>query len=163
MSAVVRSAKREPGKNRARIQRAATAEFAAHGFSGARTARIARRARVNVRMLYHDHGSKDALYLVVLEEALARSRRIPTMSSPVIGLIQRLLERGQASGAFRRGIDPLRLYVAMVSLAHYSKAHAHTLSRIFDTELRAASWQQAYAQDVHRMLERFVAVGPAAS
>lgn len=50
-----------------RILTSATAEFAAHGYAGARIDVIARNADANMRMLYHYFGSKDALYLKVLE------------------------------------------------------------------------------------------------
>jgi AcrR family transcriptional regulator len=213
MTTPPRVPKRDPEKTRARILKTAVAEFAARGFSGARTARIARTAKVNVRMLYHYFGGKDALYIAVLEavfenlrreelqldfedteplagllqlfdfidghfarhpelralfayenlnraQHLRRSARIPTMSSPVIGLVERLLIRGQRAGQFRPGIDALRLYVTMVSLSYYSKAHAHTLSRIFEVDLAAPTWQRAQADDVHRLLAAFV-VAPA--
>jgi len=42
-------------------------EFSEHGLSGARIDAIARRAESNMRMLYHYYGSKEDLYLTVLE------------------------------------------------------------------------------------------------
>ena len=48
---------------------AATREFAAEGFGGARVDAIADRAQINKRMLYHYFGNKEELYLAVLEEA----------------------------------------------------------------------------------------------
>lgn len=65
---------RDPVRTRAAILAAATAEFAEHGFSGARVDAIAARAGINKRMLYHYFGDKEALYLVVLEEAYAGIR-----------------------------------------------------------------------------------------
>lgn len=56
---------------RQRILAAATDEFAANGFSGARTARIAHRARINRAMLYYYFGSKHALFEQVLRLAAA--------------------------------------------------------------------------------------------
>src|SRR6266540_4352767 len=50
-----------------RILKSAIAEFAAHGYAGARIDAIARRADANMRMLYHYFGSKNALYVKVLE------------------------------------------------------------------------------------------------
>ncbi|MCU0870694.1 MAG: TetR family transcriptional regulator [Burkholderiales bacterium] len=216
MSAAARPRRRDPERARAKILAAAIAEFSARGFSGARTARIARRARVNVRMLYHYYGGKDALYVAVLEAGyerlrhdelqldiahtapldgllalyafidghfathpelrglfayenlnrarhLRRSTRIPEMSSPVIALVEELIARGRADGSFRDDIDALRLYIAMVSLSYYSKSHAHTLSRIFGTDLLAPQWQAAQAADVRRMLTTFVAADAAAA
>lgn len=66
--------RRDPDRTRASILAAATAEFAALGFGGARVDAIAAQAGVNKRMLYHYFGNKDDLYLAVLEEAYAAIR-----------------------------------------------------------------------------------------
>jgi AcrR family transcriptional regulator len=50
---------------------AATEEFAENGFSGARTARIAHRARINRAMLHYHFGSKHALFEQVVRLAAA--------------------------------------------------------------------------------------------
>lgn len=66
--------RRNSEKSRERILRAATAEFARRGLGGARVDRIAARAGANKRMLYYYFGSKDDLFLAVLEAAYARIR-----------------------------------------------------------------------------------------
>lgn len=200
---------RDPARTRARILKAAVAEFSAKGYSGARTVQIATRAKSNIRMLYHYFGGKDALYVCVLEEVLSRLRAaelqldfdaeapdagilqmfdfidthfgarpelrrllayenmnqarhlkrselIRQSASPVLDLIGKLLRRGEAGGLFRAGVDPLHLYIAMVSLAYYSRAHGPTLSRIFDTDLLADDWQAAHRLQSHRMLMGFL-------
>ena len=58
---------RDAALTRERILRAAMTEFSEHGLSGARIDAIARRAESNMRMLYHYYGSKEDLYLTVLE------------------------------------------------------------------------------------------------
>ncbi len=58
-----------PPGTRERILRVATSEFARHGATGTRVERIAAEAQVNVRMIYHHFGSKDDLFLAVLEAA----------------------------------------------------------------------------------------------
>jgi AcrR family transcriptional regulator len=65
---------RDPERTRAAILAAATREFAEKGFGGARVDSIAARAGTNKRMLYHYFGDKEALYLVVLEDAYAGIR-----------------------------------------------------------------------------------------
>ena len=60
---------------RERILAAATDEFAAYGFSGARTARIAHRARINRAMLHYYFGSKHALFEQVLRRAAEETLR----------------------------------------------------------------------------------------
>jgi len=52
---------------RERILVHATAEFAAKGFEGARVDTIARRCRLAKNMLYHYFGSKEGLFIAVLE------------------------------------------------------------------------------------------------
>ena len=54
-----------------RILEAALQEFAAKGFAGARVDVIARRARINKRMLYHYFGDKEGLFREVLRRKIA--------------------------------------------------------------------------------------------
>lgn len=61
--------RRDADRTRASILDAATREFGAHGFSGARIERIAKAAKCNIRLLYHYFGNKRSLYLAVLEGA----------------------------------------------------------------------------------------------
>lgn len=205
--------RRDAALTRAKLLEAAIDEFSNEGYSGARTERIARLAGTNIRMLYHYFGSKDDLYVAVLEAVmadlrheelrldpeaeepltgllhiadfvdhhfathprlrkllafenlnearhLARSNRIPEMSSPVIALIRRLLVRGVAAGVVRNGIDALHLYVAMVSLSYYGRAHAFTLSRIFNKDLQAAAWQKAHQKMTRQMVAAFLTQAP---
>ncbi len=58
---------RDAAGTREKILRAAIAEFAERGLSGARIDSIAQRSGANMRMLYHYYGSKEDLYLFVLE------------------------------------------------------------------------------------------------
>lgn len=62
------SAPRNPERTRAAILNAAIAEFTSKGLSGARIDRIAKRARVNKRMIYYYFGDKERLYIAVLEK-----------------------------------------------------------------------------------------------
>lgn len=65
---------RNPQRTQDTILEAATEEFAAHGFGGARVDAIAARAQTNKRMLYHYFGDKEGLYLAVLEATYATIR-----------------------------------------------------------------------------------------
>jgi AcrR family transcriptional regulator len=173
---------------RHRILDAALAEFALNGLAGARVDEIAARAGANKRMLYAYCGSKEELWLTVLERAyeakreeeralrvdtlppaegmarlvrfnlrytaahpefvallnqenihraayLRRSERVRAMYSPLLDLIRGLLERGEREGVFRRGVDPLQLYVTIVAVGHFYLANLHTLSTIFGAGL----------------------------
>ncbi|MFB9971594.1 TetR family transcriptional regulator [Pseudoroseomonas cervicalis] len=149
---------------------------------------IAARADANKRMLYAYFGSKEELWLTVLEGAYAAKReeeraldvdalppaeamaqlvrfnlrytaahpefvallnqenlhqaqylkqsaRVRALYSPLLETLRAVLARGEASGAFRRGVDPLQLYVTIVALGHFYVANLHTLSTIFGAGL----------------------------
>lgn len=72
---------------------AARAEFAAHGYSGARTASIARRAGVNKQLLFYYFGSKRELYRTVLgglrSETLAPTGENAAVGSPGTGQLRK--------------------------------------------------------------------------
>jgi AcrR family transcriptional regulator len=192
-----------------RILKAAIAEFAAKGLSGARIDTIARRAKANTRMIYHYFGGKEKLYIATLEHLLGqlrqdelkldidgvepfqgimqlfdfihghfaghhelisllsseninrakylkRSAKIQEISSPVLQLVTGLLQRGAEQGIFRAGIDPLNLYVTMVSLSYFQISNAHTLSIIFQRDLLDPDWQAAYKQQARAMLVSYL-------
>ncbi|SAK82115.1 TetR family transcriptional regulator [Caballeronia temeraria] len=217
-STTVTATKQEPtrrqqlaGRTRERIFRIALKEFADKGFSGARVEGIASRAKVNIRMIYHYFGGKEALYVEVLEHVLARLREaelavaldvekvdpavgivqlydfteshfsahpellcllswenlnrarymkrskvIPVMSSPVLDKLRRLIERGETAGTLREGIDPLHLYVTLVSLAYFHKSNAYTLSHMFGTPMLTPSWQAAHRKQAHALVRSFL-------
>jgi TetR/AcrR family transcriptional regulator len=62
---------RDLNRTREQIMAAAQKEFAEHGFAGARTDAIARRARVNERMIFYCFESKEGLYRAVLQQKLS--------------------------------------------------------------------------------------------
>ena len=61
--------KRDSQRTQKSLLTAAAKEFAQFGYAGARINRIADKAKCNIRMLYHYFGSKEKLYLAVLESA----------------------------------------------------------------------------------------------
>lgn len=205
------SRQRLAAATRGRIFRVALAEFAEKGLSGARVETIASRAKVNIRMIYHYFGGKEALYLEVLEFVLGRlraeelkleldvdrvkpvegivqlyefieghfaahqelgkllsfenlnrarvmkrSKAIPEMASPVLVLLRTLIERGEKDKTLRAGLEPLHLYVALVSLCSFHKSNAYTLSCIFNADLLAPRWQDEQKLQAEEMVRAFV-------
>ena len=65
---------RDAKRTRADILDVARREFAERGFAGARVDEIAARTRTTKRMIYYYFGSKEQLYLAVLERAYAEIR-----------------------------------------------------------------------------------------
>jgi len=66
----------DPDGTKRNIIDIATEEFAGKGFSGARVDNIAARTRTSKRMIYYYFGSKEGLYIAVLEAAYRSIRTI---------------------------------------------------------------------------------------
>jgi AcrR family transcriptional regulator len=164
---------------------------------------IAERAGLNKRLIYYYFGSKDDLFLAVLERTYAdireaeqrlhldeiepveairqlvsftwhyylehpefitllnsenlhgaahlkRSERIQEMNSPLVQLLDTVLERGRRDNLFRAGVDPVQLYISIASLCYFYLSNNHTLSAIFGRDLRAP---KAMAQRLSHMTD----------
>lgn len=68
---------------------------------------------------------------------LKKSKRVRELYTPLLAMIEDLLRRGQASGAFRDGIDATDLYITIAALGFFPNSNAHTLSTIFARDLKS--------------------------
>jgi AcrR family transcriptional regulator len=66
---------RDPERTRNEILEIATREFAALGYAGASVDELAKRMRTTKRMIYYYFGSKEGLFIAVLERAYTAIRR----------------------------------------------------------------------------------------
>ena len=78
------------------------------------------------------------------------------MYNPLLDTINELLERGVKEGVFRKGIDPIDLYISISGLtAHYINNH-HTFEAIFGEGLMAPAADQARLEHVAGMVLRYI-------
>jgi AcrR family transcriptional regulator len=68
---------------------------------------------------------------------LKRSKHIAAMHSPFVATLREVLRRGVAAGKFRRGVDPVQLYISIAALGYFYLGNRHTLSTIFRRPLLA--------------------------
>jgi len=68
---------------------------------------------------------------------LKKSKKIRDLHSPLIGMIADLLERGAKQKVFKRGVDPVELYISIAGLGWFYMSNRHTLSTIFGRDLTA--------------------------
>lgn len=162
-----------------------------------------------MRMLYHYYGSKEDLYLFVLDHVyedlrlkeqslqisnlepfdgmmslfdftfshfeanpavvslwagenlqrgqyLSQSLRAANLSSPLLVGIEDILRRGERDNIFRKGIDPLQLYVTMVALSYFHLSNAYTLSAIFSTNLHDEAWKAERRKHAHEVIAAYL-------
>ena len=202
-SAAAEPRSRDADRSQLAILEAARDEFSQRGLAGARMDSIAERAGLNKRLIYYYFGSKDDLFLAVLEGTYAdiraaeqqlhldeiepveairrlvsftwhyyldhpefitllnsenlhraahlkRSGRIQEMNSPLVALLDGVLERGRRDGLFRAGVDPVQLYISIASLCYFYLSNNDTLSAVFGRDLRAP---KAMAQRLSHMTD----------
>mgnify|MGYP001582314639 FL=1 len=70
---------------------------------------------------------------------LKKSKDIQAMHSPLVAMLRELLARGQRSGVFRDGVDPVQLYISIAALGYFYLSNNHTLSTIFGRDLMQAA------------------------
>ncbi len=114
---------RDLNRTREKILAAALAEFSAKGFAGARVDAIARRARVNKRMLYYCFGAKQELYREIVRRKIAdRSGFVESIPDDFGGAMAHIYLSGGTDIEFVRlleweAVDLTQLFISMLSLA----------------------------------------------
>ena len=87
---------------------------------------------------------------------LKRSPRILNLHSPLVSVISDILKRGVERGEFRRGVDPVHVYISIASLGFFYLSNRWTLSTIFQRNLahprELRTWGAHIAQVVLRSL-----------
>jgi hypothetical protein len=59
------------------------------------------------------------------------------MQSPLIERLSGILKRGVRLGLFRRGVDPVQLYISIAAEGYFYLSNRYTLSRVFRRDLMA--------------------------
>jgi TetR/AcrR family transcriptional regulator len=68
---------------------------------------------------------------------LKESAHVREMHSPLIGMIQTILDKGVATGLFRCGIDPAQLWISIAGISYFYFSNVFTLSVILDRDLQS--------------------------
>lgn len=68
-------------------------------------------------------------------KVLKKSAKVNTMNSPVIAAIGRILEKGEANGTIRAGLDARQLWITIIGICYFFFSNIYTLSVIFDADM----------------------------
>jgi AcrR family transcriptional regulator len=82
---------------------------------------------------------------------MRRSKLIRSLTVPLVTSIREILARGESEGVFRRGVDPVQLYISITAQSYFHVSNRHTLSAMFDKNLASPEWlaeRRRHAQDV---------------
>jgi TetR/AcrR family transcriptional regulator len=71
------------------------------------------------------------------------SRKIEAMHSPLVSMVSTILKQGVRAGTFRKGINPVQLYISIAGLSYFFFSNTPTLSAIFGKDLTTAAAKRA--------------------
>ena len=81
-----------------------------------------------------------------------KSKRVQDMHSPLIETLRTVLLKGEEQGLFRKGVDPVHLYISIAGEIYFYLGNRYTLSRIFDRDLMAPRALAERARHVTQMI-----------
>ena len=76
------------------------------------------------------------------------SRKLEAMHSPLVSLVSTILSDGVRAGVFRRGINPVHLYISISGLSYFFFSNTPTLSAIFGKDLSSPAARRARRKHV---------------
>jgi AcrR family transcriptional regulator len=85
---------------------------------------------------------------------LKRSARVFNLHSPLVSVIADILDRGVASGEFRKGVDPVHVYITIASIGFFYLSNRWTLSTIFRRDLTEPKELKAWGAHVAEVVLR---------
>jgi AcrR family transcriptional regulator len=81
-------------------------------------------------------------------EHVRKSRRVQSLSFPLLSILTDLLARGKAQGKFRRGADPVQIYITVAALAYFYLSNRYTLSRFLGFDLMAPAQRERWLRHI---------------
>ena len=89
-----------------------------------------------------DHLAAHPDFIVLLNDEnrggashVSGSRKITAMHSPLVDMVSKILSEGVKAGTFRKGINPVQLYISIAGLSYFFFSNTPTLSAIFGKDL----------------------------
>jgi len=76
------------------------------------------------------------------------STRLEAMHSPLVKSVSHILHEGVRAGMFRKGIDPIQLYISIAGLSYFYLSNTPTLSAIFGKDLSSRAARRARRRHV---------------
>ena len=64
-----------------------------------------------------------------------KSKAMRTLNRPIIDTLARVIERGQAGGAFRRDVDAVGVHMAVAALGMFNVTNQYTFGAIFQRDM----------------------------
>ena len=95
-------------------------------------------------------------------EHVKKSRRVKALSFPLLSVLTDLLERGAEQHRFRRGIDPVEIYITIAALGYFYLSNRYTLTRFLGVDLMAQAHRERWLEHITSVVLDHIALPPTA-
>ena len=102
-----------------------------------------------------DHLAAHPDFIVLLNDEnrggarhVRKSARLEAMHSPLVSLVSKILTEGVKKGVFRKGVNPVQLYISIAGLSYFFFSNTRTLSAIFGNDLGSPAARRARRKHV---------------
>jgi len=156
---------RDSERTRTLILDAASTEFGAHGYAGARISAIAARAGVNQQLISYYFDGKEGLYQAMSQRWQQRQRELVPPGTPLPEQLRRnALEAlhnpaGVRSGRLPAEVDPACLLVMLMAAAMATTTLPHVIEGVCGTDPRSPELIEHFADQV-AVLARLIGLEP---
>lgn len=109
------------------------------------------------RLIEHDvryHSEHPELVRLVMNENIHRAEHLkqieglPEANARIIAALKTIIERGEAEGSFRKGIDPVELHMNMTALSFYNVSNQFTFAHNFGIDMSSPKAIERRAKQV---------------
>ncbi len=108
------------------------------------------------------HSQHPELVRLVMNENIHRGEHLkqieglPEGNHQVIDILRRIIDRGEAEGSFRSGIDAVTLHMNMTALSFYNVSNQFTFAHNFGVDMSSAEAVERRAHEVADILVAWV-------
>jgi TetR/AcrR family transcriptional regulator len=102
-----------------------------------------------------DHLAEHPDFIVLLNDEnrggarhVRGSKKLEALHSPLVSLVSKILAEGVRAGVFRKGINPVHLYISIAGLSYFFFSNTPTLSAIFGKDLASPAARRARRKHV---------------
>jgi AcrR family transcriptional regulator len=89
-----------------------------------------------------------------------RSQHVTQAAFPLRQVMTDLVESGERKGVFREGLDPVQVYVTILSVSRFHLANAYSLSALLGTDLTRPDWRKARFRHACALLTAYLTLAP---
>ncbi len=89
-------------------------------------------------------------------QTIRRMEGLAELNSHLVGHLREILERGEKTGVFRQGVDPVDIYLSIASLFYFPLSNTYTLSVVFDPDIGTDAWLEKRIAQAEEMILKYL-------